>query len=225
MNNAQPQTLRLTPAGALAFLAERARKAIAGNRRVAIGIAGGPGTGKSTLAVELVETLNRETPGGAAYVPMDGFHMKHAKLEALGIVRDKGMPHTFEGAAFADFLAGLKAATSTVSGPGYSRKIEDVVENAFTVPGEVKLLVVEGNYLLLADPPWSAVKPLLDLAVFIDVPREAVRARLLRRHAEEGLFSDARNREHVERVDLANYDLVQRSRPRADIAIDLITES
>ena len=31
-------------------------------------------------------------------------------------------------------------------------------------------------------------------------------------------------RAHVDRVDLANFDLVERSRPRADLAIDLVTE-
>src|SRR5690606_16134309 len=107
----------------------------------------------------------------------------------------------------------------------YSRRIEDVVENAFTVEAGVRVLVVEGNYLLLADPPWSRIGPMLDLAVFIEVPREMVRERLLNRHAAEGLFSVERNVEHVERVDLANYDLVKRSRSRAVIAIDLITES
>lgn len=225
MNEAQPQTLSLTPADALAVLAKRTRSLIPGNHRVALGMAGGPGVGKSTLAVDLVDRLNRETPGLAAYVPMDGFHMKHAKLEALGTVQDKGMPPTFEAAAFADFLARLKAADGPVSGPGYSRRIEDVVEDAFTVEAGVRLLVVEGNYLLLDTPPWDRVRPMLDLAAFIDVPRETVRARLLKRHAEEGLFTEERNREHIERVDLANYDLVKRSRPRADLAIDLLTES
>ncbi|MDB5538808.1 MAG: hypothetical protein JWQ89_535, partial [Devosia sp.] len=142
----------------------------------------------------------------------------------LGTVRDKGMPHTFEGAAFAEFLAGVKAATAPISGPGYLREIEDVVVDAFIVPAGVRALVVEGNYLLLANAPWWQVRPLLDLAVFIDVPRDTVKARLLRRHSEHGLFSEQRNREHIERVDLANYDLVKRSRGRADIAIDLITE-
>ena len=134
------------------------------------------------------------------------------------------MPHTFEGAAFADFLAALKAVTGAVNGPGYSRKIEDVVEDAFTVPAATRLLVVEGNYLLLGTAPWWRVRPLLDRAVFIDLPRELVKARLLKRHGEEGLFSEERNRAHVERVDLANFDLVQRSRARADLAIDLVTE-
>ena len=122
-----------------------------------------------------------------------------------------------------DFLATLKTATGPMSGPGYSRKIEDVVENAFTIPATARLFITEGNYLLLATAPWWQVRPLLDRAIFIDVPRDLVRARLLKRHAEEGLFTEERNRAHVERVDLANYDLVRRSRPRADVAIDLIT--
>ena len=220
------QTLSLTPAPALDFLAELGRDLLARRPgRLALGFAGGPGVGKSTLATQLVERLNAGTPSLAAYVPMDGFHMRHAKLEALGTVADKGAPHTFEGAAFAQFLERLKVATGPMRGPGYSRQIEDVVDDAFTVAASVRLLVVEGNYLLLAEPPWGRVRTLLDSAVFIAVPRAAVRARLLRRHAAAGLFSEARNREHVERVDLPNYDLVARSRPRADIAINIVSDS
>jgi pantothenate kinase len=219
-----PEVLALSPEEAVAFLVARA-EALAGDGRVAIGIVGGPGVGKSTLAGELVAALNARAPGVAAYVPMDGFHMRHAKLEALGTVKDKGAPHTFEGEAFAAFLAGLKAATEPVHGPGYSRAIEDVVEDQFTVGPAARVLVTEGNYLLLANAPWWQVRPLLDFAVFIDVPREKVRARLLKRHAEHGLFTEERNREHVERVDLANYDLVGRSKGRADVVIELVTES
>lgn len=225
MNDNEQQVLNLTPEQAQAWLIERAQVVSAARAgRVAIGLAGGPGVGKSTLALQLVEALNVAAPGSAAYVPMDGFHMLHAKLEGLGTVRDKGAPHTFEGGAFADFLEGLKTADGPVSGPGYSREIEDVVLDAFIVPAAVKVLVVEGNYLLLGNAPWWRIKPMLDLAVFIDLPRDKVRERLLKRHGEHGLFSAARNREHVERVDLANFDLVHRSRSRADTVIDLLTE-
>src|SRR5690606_23979073 len=103
------------------------------HHRIAIGLAGGPGAGKSTLAAELVTMLNAVHPGSAALVPMDGFHMRHAKLEALGQVDYKGAPHTFEGAEFVNFLHHLKVAKEAVSGPGYSRRIEDVVDADFTI--------------------------------------------------------------------------------------------
>lgn len=213
--------LSLTPEAALDQLRAEAEALLARPGRRVLGIAGGPGVGKSTLAVRLVECLGPV----AAYVPMDGFHMKQAKLEAIGTAADKGMPHTFEGTAFAEFLAALKAATEPMAGPGYSRKIEDVVEDAFTVPADARLLVIEGNYLLLGTAPWWRVRPLLDRAVFIEVDRELVRARLMKRHGEEGLFTEERNRAHVERVDLANYDLVMRSASQADVVIRLVTES
>lgn len=220
-----PEHLRLTPQQALSRLVPHILELHSqAHHRIAIGLAGGPGTGKSTLAAELVTMLNAVHPGSAALVPMDGFHMKHAKLEAMGQTDYKGAPHTFEGADFVNFLHHLKVATDAVSGPGYSRKIEDTVENAFTVPPEVRTLIVEGNYLLLTEGPWAGVKPLLDYAVFIDVPRGLVKERLLKRHGEEGLFSEERNRAHIERNDLPNYDLVCQSQERADVVISLEVE-
>ncbi|MET3901056.1 pantothenate kinase [Devosia sp. UYZn731] len=220
-----PQRLELTPQQALSRLVSHIlQMESAAGHRIAIGIAGGPGAGKSTLAAELVTMLNATKPGSAALVPMDGFHMRHAKLEALGTVDFKGAPHTFEGAEFVSFLHRLKHANSAVMGPGYSRQIEDVVDNAFTVLPDVRVLIVEGNYLLLTDGPWAGVKPLLDYAVFIDADRETVKARLLKRHAEAGLFTEERNRAHIERTDMPNFDLVSASKGRADVVIALAVE-
>ncbi len=220
-----PVRLHLTPPQAMSRLVPHILEMESqAHHRVAVGLAGGPGTGKSTLAAELVTMLNAVHPGSSALVPMDGFHMKHAKLEAMGQTGYKGAPHTFEGAEFVNFLHRLKSATSAVSGPGYSRKIEDTVDDAFTIQPEVRVLVVEGNYLLLTDGPWAGVKALLDYSVFIDVPRELVKARLLKRHGEEGLFTEERNRAHTERNDLPNYDLVSLSQDRADVVISMDVE-
>jgi pantothenate kinase len=224
MSTAPQEVLSLAPNAAVAEIVGRVTAlADMTSGRTIVGLAGGPGTGKSTIAEQVVATLNAE-PGLAAYVPMDGFHMKQQKLVALGTDREKGMPHTFEGAAFANFLARLKRAHEPVTGPAYSRQIEDVVENAFTVPAEAKILVVEGNYLLLPEPPWDAVRPLLDLAVFIHVDREKIWHRLMKRHAEAGLFTEERNREHIGRVDLRNYDRVEATASRADLVIDIASE-
>jgi len=219
-----PKDLSLTPEAATEFIVTEAR-ALAEKlgRRVAVGIAGAPGVGKSTIAASVVVRLNAATPGVAALVPMDGFHMRHKKLIDLRIVEAKGAPHTFEGAAFAAFLLRLRTAKGPVKGPGFDRAAEDVVEDAFTVGPDAKILVVEGNYLLLKDPPWNGVRPMLDLAVFIAVPRDKVRARLIRRHGENPAFTAERNERHVDGVDMVNYDLVSGSRPRADLAIDLDT--
>lgn len=220
-----PTRLELTPQSALSVIVTHTLEMERRTRnRIAVGLAGGPGSGKSTLATEVVTALNATQPGSAALVPMDGFHMRHSKLEAMGQVDFKGAPHTFEGAAFVNFLHHLKASTAAVKGPGYSRKIEDVVDDAFEVAPDVRVLVVEGNYLLLAEPPWAGVKPLLDFSVYLDVPRETVRARLMQRHAEEGLFTEERNRLHIDRTDLPNYDLVFESQNRADLVIGIISE-
>lgn len=216
------ETLSLDAEQAAEEIAKRAIVAAAThNRRVIVGIAGGPGSGKSTLAAAVIGRLNDKIDGSAARVPMDGFHIRHDRLVELGLEARKGAPETFDPRAFITLLETLRAARKAVPVPSYSRRIEDVVPNAFTIAGNVPILVVEGNYLLLDDPPWDEIRDNLDIAFYIHVPRDLVRARLLKRHAEHGLFTRERNERHVDTVDLANYDLVAASRTRADLVIDL----
>jgi pantothenate kinase len=191
-------------------------------RRILYGIVGGPGAGKSTIAERIATILNARD-ARAVVVPMDGFHMRQAKLESLGLAARKGAPETFEASALAAFLVAIRGASGQLTGPGYSRKIEDVVDDAITIPAEAEIILVEGNYLLVAHEPWDAVRPALDRSVFIDVPRAIVRERLLRRHAAEGLFTAERNTRHVDSVDLPNYDVVAETKTRADIRIAIAT--
>jgi pantothenate kinase len=68
------------------------------------------------------------------------------------------------------------------------------------------------------------VKPLLDYSLFVHVDRKTAGCRLLKRHGEEGLFSEERNRAHIERNDLPNYDLVEKSKDRADVILSMDVE-
>lgn len=217
--------LTLTPEAAAEEIAKRSLETAAeARRRILVGIAGGPGAGKSTLAAEVIGLLNDKIDGSAARVPMDGFYMMQSKLEAEELHPLKGAPHTFEAESFVQLLKTLKSAKMPVSIPGYSRKLEDVVPNAFTIAGNVPILVVEGNYLLLDTPPWDEIEDLLDLSFFLHVSPDVTRARLLRRHADKGRFKPDWIERHVEQVDMVNYEVVKESAPKANVVIDLNTK-
>ncbi|MGV3650112.1 MAG: nucleoside/nucleotide kinase family protein [Devosia sp.] len=218
-----PERLSLSFDAALAHLAERALPLVGPgtSRRAVLGIAGGPGTGKSTLAQALLARLDEQAPGMAALVPLDGFHMRQDKLVALGLADRKGAHETFEAEAFIRTLAELREAQTERTLPVYSRAIEDVVDDGLVVPASARMLIAEGNYLLMATAPWWPILPLLDLAVHLDLPREAVVRRLAIRHAEHGLFTADQIARHIDSVDLPNYDRVNRCRGRAHLVFAL----
>lgn len=221
-----PERLALTPEAAAIEIGQRAIVTAAQlGRRVIIGIAGGPGSGKSTLTAEVIAYLNDRIDGSAARVPMDGFHLRHDDLVAEGLTEVKGAPETFDTHAFTRFLTTIKRTSSAMEVPSYSRKLEDVVEDAFTIASNVPILVVEGNYLLLNKPAWRSVRTLLDMSIFIVVGRDKVRARLIKRRGEHGHFTDAEIRDHVDNVDMANYDAVHTTSAQADLIIDLVTDA
>ncbi|MEX0859765.1 MAG: nucleoside/nucleotide kinase family protein [Cucumibacter sp.] len=187
--------------------------------RVMIGIAGGPGAGKSGLAEAVCDAAWPGLP--AQVIPMDGFHMRQKKLQRLGLAGDKGAPHTFEAERFIEFVARLRTARRAMPGPAYSREIEDVVPDAYVVSRKERLLIVEGNYLLLDKEPWRVLRDLFDLTIFVSLSRKRAKARLAKRHAEGGLFSDEHIARHVEEVDMVNFDLVAKTASRADLILEI----
>jgi pantothenate kinase len=184
-----------------------------------LGVTGRPGAGKSTLAALLVEAVP-----GAVLVGMDGFHLAHAALAALGRVERKGAPDTFDAAGYVALLRrvrGLDAAGDgeTVWAPRFHRDLEDAVAGAVPVTAEARLVVTEGNYLLLDDPPWDQVRLLLDECWFVDVPEDLRRARLQARHELYGR-TPQQARARTLGSDERNAVLVAASRPRAHRRVD-----
>jgi pantothenate kinase len=185
-------------------------------RRRLLGIAGAPGSGKSTLAAALADALG---PALAIVVPMDGFHLAQAELERLGRAGRKGAPDTFDASGFVALLARLRDAAEPVTyAPQFRREIEEPVAEAIPVPREVPLVIVEGNYLLVDDGPWAAVRGLLDECWFVEVD-EAVRMdRLVARHRAFGR-AEADARAFAHGSDQANAEVIAATRGRADVVV------
>jgi pantothenate kinase len=185
-----------------------------GARRI-LGIAGAPAAGKSTLASRLVDALGDRAVG----VGMDGFHLANRELARLGRAERKGAPDTFDAAGYVALLARLRAAgQEIVYAPEFRREIEEPIGGAIPVPPSVPLVVTEGNYLLLPDPPWDAVRPLLDEVWFVRLPEADRLTRLVARHQSYGRsLAEARERAHGS--DQVNAELVAASATRAERVI------
>lgn len=152
------------------------------SRRTITALSGPPASGKSTLADLIVAKLNEDEPGSAAVVPMDGFHYDDMVLVVRGLRPRKGAPETFDCAGFTHMLSRLAAnAEDEIAIPVFDRSIEISRGSARIIDRSVRYIVTEGNYLLLAREPWSKLRPLFDITVFLGVNEDELRSRLLAR--------------------------------------------
>jgi pantothenate kinase len=186
----------------------RARSLAREGRRAVLGIAGAPGSGKTTLAGRLVAELNGTGAVWVAHVPMDGFHLADVELDRLGLRDRKGAPETFDAAGYAALLRRLRERTPSgereepavdgrgngaeediVYAPGFERVLEQPLAGVIPVLPSVRLVVTEGNYLLLGGPGhdvWTRVRRELDEVWFCEVPEAERVRRLVARHEEFG---------------------------------------
>ncbi|KAL2204123.1 P-loop containing nucleoside triphosphate hydrolase protein [Sarocladium strictum] len=199
------------------------------DRRLILGIAGIPGSGKTTLAKVLTDRLNEHSlalhpsaPPPATFVPMDGFHLSRAELDQLP---DPTLAHARRGAAFTfnatKFLSLIQALRKSppalIRAPSFDHAVKDPVEDDIEILPSHRIVVVEGLYLTLDRDIWRDAAKLFDEVWFVDVFRETARKRLRERHVRAGIAEtlEEGDRRAVEN-DLVNGDEIMQHRVRVD---------
>ena len=183
--------------------------------RYLLGICGPPGAGKSTLAEWIVAEWNRHHANEAIIVPMDGYHLSNEELQLRKLLPLKGIPETFDAVSFIDKLSQLaQFPDKDHYCPRFERSIEASIEDAIRVSSAHKLVVVEGNYLLLESSPWHKIKNILSEIWYIDAEEKLLLPRLLLRHQSGGKSAEAASKK-VNSTDLPNAKLVDSCKSRA----------
>ncbi len=192
-------------------------------QRVLIGLAGLPGSGKTTLTQKWEAQINQLlAPGSAKALSMDGFHLRKAQLRQMPdpekAFARRGAHWTFDAARFNQKVRALKAGAGrqSVFWPGFEHEIGDPVEDAIEVPPACRLVLVEGLYLLYREGDWQALEGAFDETWYLDTPMETSIVRLIARHRQAWGFTEAQARGRMESSDYKNALLVETTRAGAD---------
>ncbi|MFP3467389.1 nucleoside/nucleotide kinase family protein [Leifsonia sp. SIMBA_070] len=201
-------------------LARRALALVPADGRAIVGIAGSPGSGKTTLARAVADRANRMAGDGTAvHLPMDGFHLANATLDLLGRHGRKGALDTFDGWGFVALLQRILGERDhIVYAPAFERIVDEPVAGSIPVPPGARLVIAEGNYLLVDQDPWSRIPSLLAESWFVATPEEERMRRLVDRHTRHGRTPEAAA-VWARDVDGANAALIEPTASRASLVV------
>lgn len=184
------------------------------NRRIVAFLAAPPGLGKSTLATFL-EILSKEHDDicNVQAAGMDGFHHYAKYLKSHKTTRDqkeilldeiKGAPETFDVVRLGTYIDRL-LSEEEITWPTYDRTKHDVIDDGYVL--KEKIIILEGNYLLLSDSNWLPIRKYASYAIYAYTDIDVLKPRLVARKIASGYteeeaeafyeFSDGRNAECV----------------------------
>lgn len=164
-------------------------------RRILIALAGIPGSGKTTTAKYVAELL-MSCGIRTGVCAMDGYHYPRSRLDAMTdpeeARRRRGAPWTFDAKAAVGLVRDMRHAIDEdrivdQAVPTFDHAVKDPVEGGLMLVATTQVIILEGLYLLLAQPHWAEISSLVDLCWFVDVDASVARERLARRHLQAGI--------------------------------------
>ena len=183
--------------------------------RIIVGISGCPGAGKSTISGLILKALQKnKISKDSVLVPMDGFHLDNKILEKNNLLSKKGAPETFDVNGYIELLNRIHNNQDEVFSPYFDRNLDLAKAGAISIKRKHKIVITEGNYLLLEQEPWNKVKKYLDLTIFIDADLEVLKRRLKLRWLDLGL-SEAEASQKAELNDLPNAIFIKKYSKKA----------
>jgi pantothenate kinase len=216
------QVILNDPVGRLLQLMEVADSKRIG--RIVIGLVGLPGSGKSTLASKFVDAVNKRMNADIAIaLSMDGFHLTKAALaqfdDPAAALARRGSPWTFDPVGLAEKLLQLrKTPYQSSTWPDFQHGVGDPVADAISIQPDVKLIIVEGLYLLHREHGWN-VAHLLDECWALNTPPELAQSRLIARHMAAWGFSREQALARLVLNDDLNADIVLKTLQFADYIV------
>jgi pantothenate kinase len=186
--------------------------------RIIIGIVGKPASGKSTLVKNIGKLYKNES---LAIVPMDGYHLSNEVLKKLKLRNKKGAPETFDALGFTALIKRIKShLKADIYYPIFHREIEESIANEGVVHAGIKIVVVEGNYLLHNKNGWHGVASALDESWFVDINEGKRMSRLIARHVKYGKTHEEATA-WARGSDQDNAEIIGQSMKKADYIIHL----
>jgi len=147
--------------------------------RYFIALSGPPASGKSTISEKIIHGLIAKGYQ-SSILQMDGFHLDDQILKDRNLISRKGAPETFDVMGLKSFLSRLQNEPEVIV-PIFDRSLELSRSSATIIPEETKVIVVEGNYLLLKSKPWNDLQQFFDVSVMISCEEKVLEKRLLDR--------------------------------------------
>lgn len=136
-----------------------------------VGLSGPPGSGKTSLARELVAALGPR----ALQLSMDDFYLSRAERDAKGL-RFRGGPGSHDLDALTRVLDRVRADDPPITIPRYDTHADD--RGAPQTLGHAPHpLVLDGYFLGYDGDGYGAVRDRLDLLVFLDIDIDTARWR------------------------------------------------